>query len=568
MSKSPSGPRCAVITGTYLSGKTTLLENILFTADAIHRKGSVSDGNTVGDNAPEARDRQMSVELNVASTQYLGEDWTFIDCPGSVELLQETLNAATVADIVVAVCEPGRDKAMALTRVLKDLDARDIPYIVFINKIDAAEASVQETVDALREFAERPLIMREIPIREGEQVTGFVDLASMRAYRYSDDGPQELDGIPEDVADRVTIERTTLLESLSDFDDTLLERLLEDETPPVDEVFDYLAQAVKARQIAPVFFGAAVNGNGIVRLLKALRHETPDVAESADRMAIDASGEPLAQIIKTSHAGQTGKMSIGRVWRGEFADGQTYNGSRVSGLFTLMGQQQEKQPKAVAGQVVAFGRMDEIKTGDILSPSGKAEGPALPAPLHPVYALAIHANRREDEVKMTDALHKLLDEDTSLTLEANPDTHELVLRGQGDTHLQIAIDRLGNRNKLSIASNIPQVAYKGSIRKPVSQHARHKKQSGGHGQFGDVHVEIKPLPRGSGFLFDESVKGGVVPKQYIPAVETGVRDYLAKGPLGFPVVDVAVELVDGQAHAVDSSEQAFKTAGSLAMSEG
>lgn len=568
MSKSPSGPRCAVIAGTYLCGKTTLLENMLYTAGAIDRKGSVVDGNSVGDNAPEARDRNMSVELNVASANYLDEDWTFIDCPGSIELLQESLNASSVADIVVAVCEPGTDKAMALARILKNLDARDIPYIVFINKIDAAEASVQETVDALREFVERPLIMREIPIREGDEVTGFVDLASMRAYRYSDQGPQELDGIPDEVADRVLIERTTLLESLSDFDDTLLERLLEDETPPVDEVFDYLAQAVKSRQIAPVFFGAAENGNGIVRLMKALRHETPEVAETADRSVIDGAGEPIAQIFKTSHAGQTGKISIGRVWCGEFGDGQTYNGNRVSGLFTLLGQKQEKLPKAVAGQVVGFGRMDDIKTGDILSPSGKAEAPALPDPLRPVYALAIHAARREDEVKMTDALHKLQDEDNSLTVSPNPDTHELVLRGQGETHLRIAIDRLANRNKLSIESKIPQVAYKESIRKPATQHARHKKQSGGHGQFGDVHVEIKPLPRGSGFQFGDSVKGGVVPKQYIPAVETGVREYLSQGPLGFPVVDVAVELVDGQFHAVDSSEQAFKTAGSLAMREG
>lgn len=568
MAKTPSGPRCAVIAGTYLSGKTTLLENILFTAGVIGRKGSVGEGNTVGDFGPEARARTMSVEMAVASCEYLGEEWTFIDCPGSIELLQETLNATTVADVVVAVCEPGTDKAMGLTRILKDLDERGIPCMIFINKIDAAEASVQETVEALREFSQRPLIMRQIPIREGEAITGFVDLAAMRAYEYGDGEPKELDAIPDSVADRIESERTILLESLSDFDDSLLERLLEDETPPVEEVFGYLSQAVQAAHVAPVFFGSAETGHGVLRLLKALRHEAPEAATTAARWGIDENGEAVSLVFKSSHAAQTGKQTIARVLRGEFAEGQTYNGSRAAGVFKLLGAKQDKIAKATLGQVVAFARMDDIETGATLSPSGNAEGPAIPAPVPPVYALAIHASKREDEVKMTDALHKLQDEDTSLVAGPNPDTKELVLRGQGETHLRIAIEKLANRNKLEIESQIPQVAYKESIRKPISQHARHKKQSGGHGQFGDIHVEIKPLPRGSGFQFAESVKGGVVPKNYIPAVETGVRDYLGRGPLGFPVVDVSVELVDGQHHAVDSSEQAFKTAGSLAMREG
>jgi elongation factor G len=237
-------------------------------------------------------------------------------------------------------------------------------------------------------------------------------------------------------------------------------------------------------------------------------------------------------------------------------------------MFKMLGQQQNKVSKATTGQVVALGRMDKIKAGDVLSASGSADGPDWPAPLKSVYALSIHADKRDDEVKLASALAKVVEEDESLSYGPNSDTGEMVLRGQGETHLRIILDRLQNRNKLEISAQLPQVAYKESIRKTISQHARHKKQSGGHGQFGDVHVEIKPLPRGSGFQFTDSITGGVVPKQYIPSVENGIKEYLPRGPLGFPVVDIAVELTDGQFHAVDSSDQAFKMAGSLAMREG
>jgi len=566
-SKAPSGPRCAAIVGPYLSGKTTLLEALLNVCGATSRKGSVTDGNTVGDGAPEARARNMSVEVNVATADYLGEEWTFLDSPGSVELIQETNGSLAIADAAVVVCEPGGDKALAVTRTLLDLDERGIPYIIFINKIDGTEPHVKETFDALQSLTDRPLVLREIPIREGDQITGYVDLVSERAYAYKEGEPSDLIEIPESESGRKEDERTVLLESLADFNDDLMEQLLEDVIPGTEEVYQNLSSDLQDGSIVPVFFGSAQNDNGIKRLMKALRHETPEIAQTNERNGVD-DGEALAQVFKVYNGAQAGKLSYARVLRGEIADGATLNGVRVSGMFKMQGQQQNKVAKAGAGEVVALGRMDEIKAGDALSASGEATGVEWPAPITPVYALAIHTDKRDDEVKLAGALAKVVEEDQSLSYGPNPDTGQMVLRGQGDTHLRIVLDRLQNRNKLEVSAELPQVAYKESIRKQISQHARHKKQSGGHGQFGDVHVEIKPLPRGSGFEFTDSITGGVVPKQYIPSVETGVKEYLDRGPLGFPVVDVAVELTDGQYHAVDSSDQAFKTAGSLAMREG
>lgn len=568
--KVPSEPRCAALVGPYLCGKTTLLESLLVASGSVHRKGSIKDGNTVGDGTPEARDRQRSTELSVASTRYLDEDWTFIDCPGSVELSQDTFNALMVADTAVVVCEPEVNKALTLSPVFRFLDEHNIPHFVFINKMDTAQTRIKAVIEALQAVSERPLILREVPIRDGERVSGHVDLASERAFRWNTGKPSDLVQVqlPEQVVERQQEARTEMLEALADFNDALLEELLEDIIPSTDDIYANLTKNLQEDLIVPVFFGSAESDNGIRRLWKALRHEAPEPSVTAKRWGLETSGEASAQVFKTLHGSQTGKLSLARVWSGEIADGMTVNGSRISGLFTLFGQKQDKLAKAGLGAVVALGRMDAVATGDALSPSGNAKGSDWPQPLPPLFSLAIHAENRADEVKLTGALAKLAEEDSSLSFQQNQDTNELLLWGQGEMHLQVALDRLKNRYNMLVTSDRPQVPYKETVRKSISQHARHKKQSGGHGQFGDVHLDIKPLPRGSGFDFNSTITGGVVPKQYIPAVENGVKDYMKRGPMGFQVVDIAVTLTDGQYHSVDSSDLAFKSAAQLAMRQG
>lgn len=566
--KSPSAPRCAALVGPYLSGKSTLLESLLAYTGAISRRGSVREGNTVADSSAEARDRQMSTEMTVASTEYLGEPWTFIDCPGSIELAQEAYNALMVVDAAVVVCEPEPQKALTLAPLLRFLDQHHIPHLIFINKMDIATAGVRDTLAALQAQSQRPLVLREIPIREGEKVTGFVDLVSERAFRWQEGKPSELIAVPETVADREREERTKMLEALADFDDALLEKLLEDTLPSPDEVYAELARDLQQDLIVPVFFGSAEGMHGITRLLKALRHETPEPQQTAERLGIAPSGEPCARVFKTLHASHTGKLSIARVWRGPISDGMTLSGDRLAGISKMLGSRLDKVASANVGEVVAFGRLESAETGDLVSPSGKAEGAPWPPPLTPLFALAIQPAQRADEVKLTSALAKVVSEDPSLSFGHDPDTGELLLWGQGEIQLQIAVDRLKNRFNIQVTSRRPQVPYKETIRAAVSQHARHKKQSGGHGEFGDVHIEIKPRGRGEGFVFSDRITGGVVPKQYIPAVELGVREYLSRGPLGFNVVDVEVTLTDGQYHTVDSSDMAFRKAAQLAMREG
>jgi len=390
-----TGTRCVALVGPYLSGKTTLMEALLFATGAIPRKGSVKDGNSVGDSSPEARARQMSTEVSIGYTEFLGDDWAFVDCPGSVELTQESFNALHAADVAVIVCEPAVERAVALAPLFRFLQDKKIPHMVFINKMDTATQSVQTVLEALQGGSSWPLVLRHLPITEGEDITGYVDL-------------------------------------------------------------------------------------------------------------------------------------------------------------------------------VAFGRMDGASTGDVLTPFG--ELPAGMAAWHtaltPVYSFAIEAENRADEVKLTGSLQRLNEEDPSLTYRQDNDVHQLLLEGQGEIHLRLAIERLKSKYNVAAATTKPKVPYKESIQKAVSQHARFKRQTGGHGMFGDVHLDIKPRPRGAGFEFADTVVGGSVPKQYIPAVEAGAREFMDQGALGFPVVDVAVTLTDGQFHAVDSNEMSFKLAAREAMKEG
>ncbi|MBD2594765.1 elongation factor G [Nostoc spongiaeforme FACHB-130] len=565
-----TGSRNVAIVGPYLSGKTTLLESLLFVTGAISRKGSVKDGNTVGDSAAESRDRQMTVEVSAASTDYNGTRFTFIDCPGSVEFAQETYNALMGVDAAIVVCEPIRDRVHTLAPLFKFLDDWEIPHIVFVNKMDRANIHVLETLHALKAVSSRPLVAHQYPIMQGEQLTGFIDMVSEQAYQYHPGAPADQIPFPEHLKAEEHAARAEMLEALANFDDHLLEELLEDIEPPQEEILNDLKMELGADLVVPVFFGVAEQDYGVRPLLEALLREAPEPDSTAERRLKQINSKaPLAQVLKTYYTPQGGKLSLVRIWQGKLTDGIVLNGVRAGGLYRLMGQQQQSVNEAVAGEIIALSRMEGVKTGDMLSTETLKTTLSKAEELEPVYALAITPEKRNDEVKLSSAISKLLEEDPSLAWEQHGDTHEVILWGQGEIHLQVALDRLRRKYNLPMSTHLPQVPYKETIRKPVtSVHGRYKHQSGGHGQFGDVFLDIKPLPRGEGFNFKETIVGGVVPRQYIPGIEVGVREFLAHGPLGFPVVDVSVTLTNGSYHTVDSSEQAFKQAARLAMQTG
>jgi elongation factor G len=565
-----SDKRTVAIVGPSLSGKTTLLESLLFVTGAITRRGNVKDGNTVGDSAAEARERGMSTEVSAAVAEHNGVAFTFLDCPGSIEFAIEAQNALIGADAALVVCEPDPARVVMLAPTFRFLDDHDIPHLLFINKIDRANVQMRDLVPAMRAISGRPLVLHQVPIRDGDAITGYVDLIGEQAYAYKGGAASEQVEVPDSVKDREHSARTELLESLADFDDALLEKLLEDEVPSRQEVGEYLKTEVAANKVVPVFLGAAEQDHGVRRLLDHMAHLVPAAAATAAGRGIDAAnGEPLAQVLKTYLTPHGGKLSLVRVWRGSLPDGVVLNGTRAAGVYRMMGAQQTKLGAAEGGDVVALGRLEGIGTGDTLVKGAKPPEEELPRAETPpaVYSLAIAAEKRDDEVKLSTAIAKVIEEDPSLSVEQNPDTQEFVLWGQGEIHLQVAVARLRNKYNLELKTKSPKVAYKEAIRKGISQHGRFKRQTGGHGMFGDVHLDIKPLPRGTGSEFHQRVVGGNVPRQYIPSVETGVREYLRKGPLGFPVVDVSVTLTDGSYHTVDSNDQSFKLAARVAMTE-
>jgi elongation factor G len=569
-----TGPRCVALVGPFQSGKTTLLEAILARSGAIARQGTIEAGNTVGDASKEARHHRMSIELTAATTSFMGDNYTFLDCPGSVEFIHDMRAALPAVDVAVVVCEMDEKKLPQLQLLLRELEDNKIPRILFVNKIDKADAGVHDVLTLLQPASRTKLILRQIPTFSGDIITGFVDLALERAFVYKEHAPSEIVPLEGDAAGQEKTARFSMLETLADHDDALMERLLEDIEPPRDLVFDDLTRELRDGLVCPVLMGTATRANGVLRLLKALRHEAPGIVETAKRLGIGNNAEAIAYVLKTQHTAHGGKMSVVRVLSGQVTDGTTFitgegEVGRVAGVSKLLGTSSEKRPNAGLGDTVALAKLDKAKTGDTLT-AGKEAHRAIAtiAPQPPVLAIAIAAKERKDDVKLGLALAKLAEEDPSITIVHNPETHEVVLWGQGEMHLRVATEHLGDRYGVGIEKRHPSVGYRETIRKSVVQRGRHKKQSGGHGQYGDVVLEIKPLPRGAGFVFEDKITGGVVPRNYIPSVEEGIIDALKHGPLGFPVADLSVALIDGSYHTVDSSDMAFRTAGRIGIAEG
>ena len=374
---SPKGPRCIALVGPFQSGKTTLLEAILARTGAIPRQGNVEAGSTVGDASAEARHHKMSVELSVATTNFLGDNYTFIDCPGSVEFIHDMRATLPAVDAAVVVCEADEKKVPQLQLILRELEELNIPRFLFLNKIDKADKRVRETIKLLQPASRVPLVLRQIPIWTKDIVIGFVDLALERAHIYKEHAPSEVVPLEGDNTDRNKEARFTMLESLADHDDELMEQLLNDIPPPRDKVFDDLAKELRDGLICPVLIGSATRTNGVLRLMKALRHEAPGIADTVKRLAVKPTGDAVACVLKTVHSAHGGKMSIARVLAGQVGDGTTLitpetDAGRVAGVFKLLGHHTEKRGAATAGETVALAKLDHANTGDTLTAGKQA----------------------------------------------------------------------------------------------------------------------------------------------------------------------------------------------------
>lgn len=550
-------PRSVALVGPYGSGKSTLFEALLAAAGSPVR------------HAADARERTMSTELRLGQCVFMGDAWSIVDCPGSVEFTFEAECALAVIDVAVVVCEPTPGRAPTVGPLLKRLAEAGVPYLVFVNKIDSLDGRVRDVLAALQAHARHPLVLRQVPIREGEAVAGYVDVVSERAYRYRRGQPSELIQLPAHMEDREREALTALLEVLADHDDGLLEKILDDVTPSSTEIYAQLHRDQVSGAVVEVLLGSAERDNGVRRLWKALRHDTPEAPVTAARRGIAPDGDVLAQVFRTAHAGHTGKLSYARVWRGTLRDGMMLAGSRLGGIQRMPAGEPTKVAEAHPGELVALGRLESAATGDTLPPGAATtrEPLAFPTAPEPVYATALATADRKDDVKLSGALQKLVEEDPSLTVSHDQETNETILRGQGEIHLNAAVARLAKAHGLRLKTARPQVAFKETIRRPVQQHARLKRQTGGHGQFADVKLEVAPRGRGEGFAFHDRIVGGAVPRQYIPAVGEAAEEAARKGPFGHPVVDISVTLLDGGFHSVDSSDMAFKTATRQAMVE-
>ena len=565
--------------GPHHAGKTTLVEAVLAHTGAIGRRGSIADGTTVTDHEPEDAAHLQSTTVGFAHAAADGIEITLVDTPGFVDFFEETRQALAGVDAAVIVVEADPSRIVQTQAIVDHLEAVKMPHVFVINKMDRPGADFAQTLAALQAAYGRHVVAEQLAIGNAEQFEGYVDLAEMKAYRF-DGGAEKECAVPDDLRERAEQLHGEMLEAMADFDDHLMEELLEGIEPALDEIERDLCEECSHDQIIPVLVASGISGVGVAALVRAMEKWFPSPAAAPH---LDAEGRPIepdpagpviARVIKTSIHPQSGKVSIARILSGTLkADATLANLSkreekvRLGGLYRLQGKKQEPLPDAGPGAIVALARLDTVGTGDTLASTGhKVLLPRVPV-ADPVFAVAIKPKERIDEAKISQMLARIVDEDPALRLDRAEVTHEMLLLGRGEQHVSIAVERLARKYKVEVETAPPTIPYLETITAGTEIHSRYKHQTGGHGQFGDVWLRFEPRERGSGVTFEEKIVGGVVPRQFIPAVEKGVREALAHGASGYPVTDLHVTLFDGQYHDVDSSEQSFKTAASMGVRE-
>lgn len=566
--------RNVAFVGPHHTGKTTLVEAILAHTGAIGRRGSIADGTTVTDHEPEDAAHLQSTTVGFAHTAADGIDITIVDTPGFIDFFEETKQVLAGVDAAVVVVEADPARVVQTQAIVDHLESTQMPHVFVVNKMDRPGADFPATLAALQEAYGRHVVAEQWPLGSAEHFSGHIDLAHMKAYGF-EGGEGE---VPAELSDLAQSKHVELLEAMADFDDHLMEELLEGVEPPLDEIDRDLCTECAHDQVVPVLVAAGISGAGVDALVRAIEHWFPSPADApltdaeGRPIAPDAAAPAIARVIKTAIHPQSGKLSIARVLSGTIkADATLSNITkqdekvRLGGLYRLQGKKQEPISEAGPGSIVAFARLDSVATGDTLTSSGhKVLLPRVPV-AEPVFAVAIKPKERIDEAKISQMLARIVDEDPALRLGRADVTHEMLLLGSGEQHVAIAVERLARKYKVEVATAAPTIPYLETITGGTEVHSRYKHQTGGHGQFGDVWLRFEPRERGAGVTFDDKIVGGVVPRQFIPAVEKGVREALAHGPSGYPVTDLHVTLFDGQYHDVDSSEQSFKTAASMGV---
>jgi len=506
---------------------------------------------------------KVSETVSLRSFKYLDEPWCAIDIAGGPDELARTGPALAASDAAVLCIPPDPEAAVLSAPYLRLIEEAGIPCFLFVNRMDMATDRLRDIVSAIQSYSNHNIVLRQVPIREDGEVIGTVDLISERAWKYHDDAPSDLIEIPGKVINREQEERTKLLETLADFDIELLEQLIEDKRPATDEVFNLTARVMEHNDLCPAFFGVANHGNGVRRLMKSLRHEVPHFysakARLSDKVEIQAIGF-LADIKK-----HIGKLIVIRALGSKVQQGKPLGGDTLGGITDL--DPRIFIGKLEPGQVGLALKSDHLTPNKIYTATDQQPLPEWAKSRPPGYRHIVLPTQERDDVRLSNALSRLAEIDPGLGLEHDASTGKLVVAVQGPLHARQLNEKLSGDFGIKIEEEPVLPDYRETISKSFECQHRHRKQSGGAGQFADVHIDVKPLGRGAGFQFEETVKGGAVPRNYIPSVAAGAEDALQTGPNGFQVVDLCVTLKDGKHHSVDSSDYAFRTAGKNAVRE-
>jgi elongation factor G len=566
------------------AGKTSLAEAMLFDAGVIKRLGRIDEGNTALDFEPEEIKRTSSISTGFHQVNWKKHAITLMDTPGDQNFFSDTKTCLQAADAAVVVIDAVDGTKVQTEIGWEFLDSFGLPRAVFINKLDRERADFMRTFEEAKNLFQPKLIILQLPIGAEAAFKGVVDLIGQKAYLYGEDGKGKAAEIPAEMAEAAAAERERLIENIAEADDALVERYLEGETLSEEELRAALRKGVIARTFVPVLCGSATANIGVDLLLDFVAASMPSPLDAAPRVGKDPAGggeverrpDPdapfSALVVKTITDPYAGRLTIFRIFSGTIgADGAFYNAKkevreRYNQLLVILGKEQKPIAGAGPGAIVAVAKLKETSTGDTLCDEANKILFQAVEPMPTLISYALSAKNKGDEDKVFTSLSRLLEEDPSLRIDRLAETKEIILHGLGQIHIETTVERLRRKFNVEVQLNIPKVPYRETIKKKVRVQGRHKKQTGGHGQFGDCWVQIEPLPRGKGFEFVDAIVGGAIPRQYIPAVEKGIVESAARGVIaGFPCVDFKATVDDGSYHAVDSSEMAFKIAGSLAF---